>query len=93
MFSEEARRDLIDAVDYYESKATGLGKRVRDEVAGVLKVAAQHPYLWRERALGYRRINCPVFPYYVAYVVRNERLVVIAVASSRRKPDYWRRRL
>ena len=36
---------------------------------------------------GYRRVNCPVFPYFIAYIVRSETIVIIAVAHSHRKPD------
>ncbi len=61
--TSEAKNDLFDAVDYYEDKEQGLGKRLRDEVASMLNTVASAPYLWRERAVGYRRVNCPVFPY------------------------------
>ena len=71
-FTTDARNDLFDAVKYYESREYGLGKRLRDEVAMMLETAAHSPYLWRERAAGYRRINCPIFPYYIAYVIRDE---------------------
>ena len=91
--TSEAKNDLFDAVDYYEDKEQGLGKCLRDEVASMLNTIASAPYLWRERAVGYRRVNCPVFPYYVAYVIRDGVLVVIAIAASRRKPGYWHERL
>ncbi|MCW1887089.1 type II toxin-antitoxin system RelE/ParE family toxin [Luteolibacter flavescens] len=92
-FSAEARADLFDAVAYYEGKEAGLGKRLRDEVARMLLTVVSAPYLWRERRGGYRRVNCPVFPYYLAYVVREEVLVVVAVAHSSRRPGYWQDRL
>ena len=91
--TSEAKNDLFDAVDYYEDKEPGLGKRLRDEVASMLNTVASAPYLWRERAVGYRRVNCPVFPYYVAYVIRDGVIIVIAIASSRRKPGYWHDRM
>ena len=91
--TSEAKSDLFDAVDYYEDKEQGLGKRLRDEVASMLNTVASAPYLWRERATGYRRVNCPVFPYYVAYVIRDGVIVVIAIAASQRKPGYWNDRM
>jgi len=72
-FTSEARDDLFEAAEYYESKEKGLGFRMRDEVARSLTTVATAPYLWREREAGYRRVNCPVFPYYVAYAIRDER--------------------
>ena len=91
--TSEAKGDLFDAVDYYEDKERGLGRRLRDEVASILNTVASAPYLWRERSAGYRRVNCPVFPYYIAYVIREDNLVVVAIAASRRKPGYWHERL
>ncbi len=92
-FTTEARDDLFEAVDYYEKKEVGLGQRFRDQVAEVLRVVITAPYLWRERSARYRRVNCPVFPYYIAYVVRDKALVVVAVAHSRREPGFWHERL
>lgn len=92
-FTSEAMDDLFDAVNYYEEKEAGLGRRLRDEVAQILNTVASAPYLWRERLAGYRRVNCPVFPYYIAYVLRSGVIVVVAVAASRRKPAYWHSRL
>ncbi len=92
-FTIDAKNDLFDAVCYYESKEVGLGVRLRDEILMMLDTAAHAPYLWRERSAGFRRINCPIFPYYIAYVIRDEVLVVIALAASRRRPGYWSPRL
>ena len=92
-FTTDAREDLFEAVDYYEDKEAGLGIRFRDQIADVLRVVITAPYLWRERPSGYRRVNCPVFPYYIAYVVRDDSLVVVAVAHSMRKPGFWHSRL
>ena len=92
-FTSEAKEDLLEAVDYYENKEPGLGKRLRDEIASTLSTAASAPYLWRERPSGYRRINCPIFPYYIAYVIRDTTFIVVAVAANMRKPGYWHDRL
>ncbi len=92
-FTSEAKEDLFDAVEYYEEKNRGLGRRLRDEIASLLNTVSSAPYLWRERDYGYRRVNCPIFPYYVAYVIRDGVIVVVAVAASRRKPGYWHSRI
>ena len=93
LFTAEGRDDLFEAADYYESKEEGLGARFRNEVSQILSTVASARYLWRERPAGYRRVNCPVFPYYIAYVIRENRIVVIAVVHSSRKPGFWHDRL
>lgn len=92
-FISEAEKDLLEACSYYEAKERGLGVRFRNEIFKILATVASSPYLWRERSSGYRRVNFPVFPYYIAYVIREEVIVVIAVAASRREPGYWHHRV
>jgi plasmid stabilization system protein ParE len=91
-FLEEAEAEIFDAALWYESKEIGLGKRFRDEVAIVIDSIATNPLLWRERSGGYRCVNCPVFPYYIPYVIRDNIIVIAAVAHDRRNPGYWKTR-
>ncbi len=88
---DDAEREFVLASLWYEDKERGLGKRFRDEIARVLLRILDDPLLWRARPSGYRRVNCPAFPYYVAYVIRGDKIVVMAIAHERRKPDYWLR--
>lgn len=92
-FVKEAAHELTQAALWYEEKDSGLGKRLRDDVYHVVRRIAEDPLLWPERRGGYRRVNCPVFPYFVAYIIREEKIVVVAVAHARRKPGYWQSRV
>jgi plasmid stabilization system protein ParE len=92
-FLPEARAEFRDAVDFYEDKQSGLGKRFRAEIGEACRTIAAHPLLWREREGGFRRVNCPVFPYYIAYFIRGDSIVIAAVAHGSRHPDYWQGRL
>lgn len=92
-FSEEARQDLFDGFEYYGSKESGLGRRFANEIADILTTVASSPFLWRERDSGYRRVNCPLFPFYIAYIILDETIVVVAIASNHREPGYWHKRL
>ncbi len=91
-FLPEAEEELIEAALWYEAREAGLGRRFREDVACVLDRIDRSPLLWREMAGGYRRVNCPIFPYYVAYFIRGDTIVVAAVAHGHRKPGYWRLR-
>ncbi len=92
-FLTEARDELGEAALFYESKEIGLGVRFRNEVEKVVRQIISDPYLWRERDGGYRRVNFPVFLYHLAYVIRGEKIVLVAVAHGHRKPGYWSSRL
>ena len=49
--------------------------------------------LWRERSGGYRRVNCPVFPYYIPFFIRGNKIIIAAIAHGHRKPGYWKSRI
>jgi plasmid stabilization system protein ParE len=92
-FLPEASAEADCATKDYEARVPGLGVRFREEVESACTAIVQHPFLWRERPGGYRRVNLPGYPYYIAFVLREERVVVIAVAHGSRHPDFWKRRI
>jgi len=92
-FLPEARSEFADAVKFYEDKEPGLGNRLKNEIEEACSTIVAHPLLWRERQGGFRRVNCPVFPYYIAYFTRRHVILIAAVAHESRHPDYWKKRL
>ena len=92
-FLPEARAEFFEAANYYEGKETNLGQRFRNEVGEVCSAILDRPGMWRERAGGFRKVNCPVFPYYIAYYIRGDQIVIAAVAHASRHPDFWRQRI
>ena len=91
-FLSEAWIEAEEATRYYEDRVPGLGLRFRLQLESVCATISGQPLLWNEREGGYRRVNLPGFPYYVAYVIRNDRIIVIAVGHSSRRPMYWAKR-
>jgi len=91
-FLPEAKLEAEEATIFYEQRVTGLGSRFRGEVESVCAAIARQPLLWRERIGGFRRVNLPGFPYYVAYLIRGDRILVAAIGHSSRHPNYWKRR-
>ena len=51
----------------------------------------RHPAVPRDRK-GYRRVNLPIFPYYIAYVHKEDAIIILAIGHSRRLPEYWKYR-
>lgn len=92
-FLPEARLEFYAAAERYEDIEAGLGSRFRNEVRSICRLILQNPLLWRERRGGFRRVNCPVFPYYIAFFIRNDTILVAAVAHAHQHPNYWRDRL
>ena len=85
----QASAELAEAVEYYEGEQAGLGERLWLEVDEHLQWIAENPLLPRLRPGDYRRVNLKIFPYYVAYALRREAVLVLAIANAHRQPEYW----
>jgi plasmid stabilization system protein ParE len=91
-FLPEASEEVEEATKYYEQRVPGLGIRFRVEVEAVCVAIIRQPLLWRKRPGGFSRANLPGFPFYIAYFIRGERILIAAVAHASRHPDYWKQR-
>lgn len=91
-FLPEARAEFFQAALHYEEKETALGLRFRNETAAVIERILFDPFLWNERKGGYRRANLPLFPYYVVFIVRQDKVIIVAIAHASRRPRYWKQR-
>src|SRR4051812_35269781 len=88
-----ARNEFRAAILDYKAIDRNLAVRFRNEVHRVIRRIVADPLLWRERTGGFRRVNCPVFPYYLAYIIRADIIIIVAIAHGQRRPNYWRDRL
>ena len=91
-FLPQAVEEASAATAYYEACSPELAMRFSSEVATVCAAIANNPLLWRKRPGGYRRVNLSGFPYYVAYFIRGDRVLITAIGHASRHPDYWKKR-
>lgn len=89
----EAEIEFWESVEYYEHKSPGLGIRFKEEVDLFLAKIEADPVQPRLRQGGYRRVNLAVFKHYIAYIVRGEVLLVVAICHGNQRPGFWRDRL
>lgn len=90
---EAARRDIRDAMEYYEAQRDDLGAEFWDEVSKALNHIGAFPEAGRPLSAHIRRSRVNRFPYGVSYSVEQGEIVVIAVAHNRRAPEHWKDRL
>jgi ParE toxin of type II toxin-antitoxin system, parDE len=88
-FLPEAKSELLHAVQYYEGQLLGLGRRFWDEVDQHINWIAENPEVPQLRSGGYRRVNLRIFPYYVAYIVRDPVIWILSIAHGHSLPEYW----
>jgi hypothetical protein len=81
-------------VDYYESRQSGLGAELEHDIDALLGLILRLPKVapqWRDR-LDRRLAALKRFPFTLPYQIRNEDVVVLALAHTSRRPGYWSRR-
>jgi hypothetical protein len=86
--------EIDHEVDYYESCSAGLGAELEDEIDAVVEAILQFPRAppqWRDRPD--RRVAVlDRFPFSLAYQLRADEIVILALAHMSRRPGYWARR-
>jgi plasmid stabilization system protein ParE len=78
---------------FYEAASVGLGEDFLDDIQHAIDTAREHPELGVEVAPGLRRILVRRFPFTVIYAAEPERVLVVAIAHQRRRPQYWKGRM
>lgn len=92
-FLPEAFAEVECVTGDYEARSPGLGLRFRHEIESACAAILQHPFLWRLRPAGHRRVNLPGFPYYLAFITEEHQVLIVAVAHASRHPDHFKGRL
>lgn len=92
-FLQPAEQEMLDAAQYYELQASGLGLDFLDKIDSAVIDISQHPERWPIIQLNIRRRLVFRFPYSLLYRVDTEEAVVLAVAHQQRHPAYWIERI
>ncbi len=92
-FLDPARKELAEAVAYYNRESEGLGYRFAVEVRRTLARIVQYPQAWPLISERTRRCRTSGFPYGVIYQIRADVILIVAVMHLHRHPDSWKSRL
>lgn len=92
-FTKQARAELLAQISYYEKEELGLGARFRKEVESAAQRAAAFPQHGKPSSAGTRKRRVVDFKISVVYTETDYGILIHAVASHRRKPDYWVERI
>jgi plasmid stabilization system protein ParE len=92
-FTEAARVELVDAQDWYEAEAPGLGRRFRAEIESVVQRMAdnprQFPTVFKTLPSGARE----EISLRALFLVEPDALLVVACFHSSRDPRHWQKRV
>jgi toxin ParE1/3/4 len=92
-FHEAAELEIIDAVSFFQSERPELGAALIDEIERAIHQILTHPLSCQLVNRTVRRKVLRRFPYNIMYSVKPEAIRILAMASQRRRPFYWRSRV
>jgi len=90
---EVAQQELDEAVSYYNGQVAGLGDAFLLEAVAAIERIRQFPDAWHPLDRNVRRCRLRRFPYGLIYHADETGVLVVALAHTHRRPDYWRDRL
>ena len=91
-FHPQAKAELNEAVDYYNSCRLDLGWDFAGEVEAAIQSIVAYPNAWTALSRHTRRCLVNRFPYGVIYQVREKDILIVAIMQLNREPGYWRNR-
>lgn len=92
IFRSCAEKDIIDAINWYETKVNGLGHRFLLSLDATLQIISRNPEAFPKVYKEFRRALLHRFPYGVFYLVENKRIIIMAVFHEKRRPSSWKKR-
>ena len=91
-FHPDAVSEIREATLYYQAQQVGLGERFLSAVQESLTRISNFPESFPIVISSVRQFKVAHFPYAIVYRLQVNYIQVIALAHSRRKPQYWSRR-
>lgn len=92
-FHPEARAELVEAVWYYDSQRSGLGRRFLEATTAAIRRIQDHLGMYRVVSDPWRQCRIPPFPFGIIYKVGARQIEIVAMMHLHRKPGYWRNRV
>ena len=92
-FDRLAIREIRDARRWYARKRADLEIRFISAFQASSRRAAQTPQACSPHLYGTRVVQLRKFPYWIVFVEEPQRILILGVMHSHRKPGYWRKRL
>ncbi len=87
--SSAAERDYAEALSWYAGRSIQAAEHFEDEFQRTLDAIASDPQRFPHCDSRHRYCLMHRYPFQVIYRLRDDEVLVIAVAHAKRKPAYW----
>ncbi|MBN2704106.1 MAG: type II toxin-antitoxin system RelE/ParE family toxin [Pontiellaceae bacterium] len=91
-FSEKAREEFLQSVDYYELQQSGLGLSFTEQIFATIERILDFPEGWTSLDADFHRCLVKQFPFAIIYTLQNDVMLVVSVMNLYREPGYWKNR-
>jgi toxin ParE1/3/4 len=91
-YHEDARLDFDESVDYYRQRSTGAALGFTAAVDEAIDQILANPGRFPAIHGGCRYCALKGYPFRIIFRDEPNRLVIVAIAHAKRRPDYWRGR-
>jgi plasmid stabilization system protein ParE len=88
-----AEMELAEAINFYDEKQPGVGKLFLDAICEAGENIRRNPEWWPVLEAPVRGCRVFPFPYRLLYRELPDRIQIVAVYHSSRRPDGWKDRL
>lgn len=83
---ERAKRQLIDGIEWYESKQAGLGLQFLNHIENYFKIILENPTIYEIKSKPFREAFVKKIPYLIIYTIRKEEIIISAVFNAYQDP-------
>jgi toxin ParE1/3/4 len=84
-----AREDIQIAVNYYEEKASHITDAFLESLYLEFDVISSNPELFQQKYRKTRVRYIKGFPYGIHYIIKEQKIEVLAVLHTSRNPEIW----
>lgn len=84
--TEEAKKDISNSFDFYESEQVGLGKNFLENLDLCFKSISENPFKHPSKRGTFREALVPKFPFLVVFETLEDKILVYAVFHTSRNP-------
>ncbi|MGF1483980.1 MAG: type II toxin-antitoxin system RelE/ParE family toxin [Opitutales bacterium] len=83
-----AAEELEATARYYDAIEPGLGLRFVHQIEAAIARLRENPKAYLVAFARFRRCRVQVFPFNLFYVIREQEILLLAIAHAKRKPGY-----
>lgn len=88
-----ASDEVAQSFDWYYDIAPAVAQNFKVELERAESLVLRSPEAWGPYLHDTKGFRFRGFPFAMAYIIRDNRIIVIAVAHTKRRPGYWKDRL